>query len=309
MTADEVLRDADAAMYRAKRDGRARIEFFDADLRQQAVRRLQVEVELREALAGGQLDVHYQPILDVASRRLVALEALVRWQHPRRGLLLPGDFLDVAEDSGLIRPIGEFVITTAIAELARQPDPLVCMSVNVSATQLGKRSDRRLDGFLLDQCVAAGVDPGRVWVELIETAALEDHGAVEMLHQWHRAGGRLALDDFGTGYASLAQLERLPFDIVKVDRSFTMRLGTEDEDTERRMAAIVAIVHSYGLTAVAEGVETEVQEAAVRRAGFDLAQGFLLGRPVPRHQVSRSDGRSAQEPGAPACASRAPGPR
>jgi diguanylate cyclase (GGDEF)-like protein len=293
MTGDEVLRDADAAMYRAKRDGRARVEFFNADLRQQAVRRLQVEVELREALRTGQLEVHYQPITDAASREVVALEALVRWQHPRRGLLLPQDFLDVAEDSGLIRPLGEFVIATALTELARLPDPLVCMSINVAASQLDERDGVALDDLLLATCAAVGVDPGRVWVELTETAVLDSLSAVEVLHRVHGAGARLALDDFGTGYASLSQLDRIPFDIVKIDRSFSRRLGVGDVSAERRMSAIVSIIHSYDMTAVSEGIETGAQEAAARRAGCDLAQGFLLGRPAA---VERATGLAGTPP-------------
>ena len=300
MTADELLRDADAAMYRAKRDGRARIEFFDSDLRRQAVRRLQVEVELRDALATGQLEVHYQPITDAATRRVVALEALLRWRHPQRGLLLPGEFLDVAEDSGLICPIGDFVIATALTDLAQLPDPQVCLSVNVSATQLCERSDRDLDDFLLDACAAAGLDPGRVWVELTESAVLESPAAVEMLHRLQRAGARLALDDFGTGYASLSQLERIPFDMVKIDRSFVARLGSGDEHAQRRMSAIVSFIHSFKMTAVAEGIETEAQEAAVRMAACDLMQGFLLGRPAPAHDVIGASGRIVPMPQAPA---------
>lgn len=295
VTADEALRDADAAMYRAKRDGRARVEFFDTDLREQAVRRLQVEVELREALSAGQLEVHYQPITDATTRSVVALEALVRWRHPRRGLLLPGEFLDVAEDCGLICPIGDFVIANALTDLTRQPDPQVCLSLNVSASQLCERSGRDLDELLLDKCAETGLDPARVWVELTESAVLDSDPAVEMLHRLHRAGARLALDDFGTGYASLSQLERIPFDIVKIDRSFVAPLESGHDSALRRLSAIVSLIHSFGMTAVAEGIETDAQEAAVTSAGCDLLQGFLLGRPMPLPQ-HRAGGTDAPKP-------------
>ena len=173
------------------------------------------------------------------------------------------------------------MIATSIAALARLPDLKICLSVYVSASQLCERSGLDLVDMLLDTCAETGLEPSRVWVELTESTVLESDAGVEMLHRLHRAGVRLALDDFGTGYASLSQLERIPFDFVKIDRSFIAPLGSGDSTALRRLAAIVSVVHSFGMTAVAEGIETDAQLVEASSAGCDLLQGFLLGRPMP----------------------------
>jgi len=275
-----VLRNADTAMYRAKRTGRARVAFFDQALHESARRRLGIEMELRAALDRDELVVHYQPILDATERSVVAVEALVRWQHPERGLLGPGEFLDVAEDCGLMGALGDVVVTRALTDVSSSADHRLAVSLNVSAAQLQDRGDGDTAQHVLATCRRLGLDPRRVWVELTESALLDGDTAVDALLGMQQAGVRLALDDFGTGYASLSQLERIAFDLVKVDRSFVAGLRPGRDQSFRRVEAIVALVHSFGMQCVAEGVETAVQEDALRRFGCDLLQGYRLARPA-----------------------------
>ena len=196
-----------------------------------------------------------------------------------RGLLLPGEFLPVAEDAGLLGPVGDWVVRRALHELAASPDPGLSLSLDVSATQLRAPAGEDFAERVLSTCRELGLDPRRLCVELTETAVLEADDGAEALLRLHAAGVHLALDDFGTGQASLAQLERLPFDLVKVDRTFVA--AGADGVGARRLAAVVALVHSFDMRVVAEGVETAEELAAARRAGCDLLQGYHLGAPAP----------------------------
>jgi diguanylate cyclase (GGDEF)-like protein/PAS domain S-box-containing protein len=283
VTPEVLLREADAAMYRAKERGRAQVTVFDETLRSRNVRRLDIETSLRRALDGDELQVHYQPILDLATGRVRHLEALVRWRHPDRGLLLPAEFVPIAEETGLIVPLGRKVLATACRDLAhwrrRQP-PLseVSVSVNLSGRQLG---DHGLVDDLEAVIAETGVEPESIVLEITESLLMDD---VEFSHQTlarlKRLRVQLAVDDFGTGYSSLSYLRSFPVDLLKVDRSFVAGLGAEGGD-EAIVAAIIRLAHTLGLEAVAEGVETPAQLARLRALGCNLAQGFYLARPMP----------------------------
>ena len=280
---EQVLRDADTAMYRAKRAGRNCVDVFDEDLHAQALQRLELEIELRRAIGAGELRLHYQPVLCRRDLSLVGVEALLRWQHPLRGLLLPADFLAVAEDAGLLGPIGEWVVGQALQDLAASTCPDLHLSLDVSATQLRAPAGDDFAERVLADCRRLGLDPRRLCVELTETAVLDEDSGADALLRLHAAGVRLALDDFGTGQASLTQLERLPFDLVKIDRTFVA--GAADPTGERRLSAMVALVHSFDMLAVAEGLETSAEQEAARRAGCDLLQGYHLAAPAPWSDV------------------------
>ena len=277
---EDVLRNADTAMYRAKGDGRSRIDFFDEALHVQARLRLDLEVELRQALARGELRLHYQPVRTAADLDTVAVEALLRWEHPVRGVLGPADFLAVAEDTGLLGPLGDWVVVQALGDLAACGDPDLGVCINVSALQLREASGSDVCALVLSTCRSLGLDPGRVTLELAELAAFEAGSGAPVLQRLRAAGVRLALDDVGAGWAALAQLERLALDVVKVHPSF-VEGATGSPAGARRLTALVELVHAYDLRVVAEGVEDEAQLAAVRSCGVDLLQGHHLGVPAP----------------------------
>jgi len=282
VTADELLRDADLAMYRAKRLGGGRAELFDDTLRVAIERRVEVEEDLRRAIPGGQLRLHYQPIVDAAAGAVVGFEALVRWLHPRRGLLQPGEFVPVAEESGLVIPLGRWVLAEACRQAAAwraasggRAGPYV--AVNLSAAQL---ADPLLLATVAGTLHDAGLDPGTLWLELTETAVMADATAArEVLTQLRALGVHLAIDDFGTGYSSLAHLRRFPVDALKIDRSFIAGLGGDPED-EAIVALVVSLARALGLSVVAEGVETPQQRERVRALGCDTIQGYCIGRPM-----------------------------
>ena len=279
-TPEEVLRNADTAMYRAKGDGRSRIDFFDEALHAQARLRLDLEVELRQALDDGQLRLHYQPVRAAADLRTVAVEALLRWEHPVRGVLAPAAFLPVAEDAGLLGPVGDWVVVQALSDLAACGDQDLGVCVNVSALQLREAAGSDVATLVLATCHSLGLDPRRVTLELAGVAALEAGCGGEALQRLRDAGVGFALDDFGAGSSALGQLQDLPVDVVKVHPSF-VRDATRSDAGPRRLRALVELVHAYGLRAVAEGVEDEAQLAAVRTCGVDLLQGYHVGGPVP----------------------------
>lgn len=287
--ADSLVRDADAAMYRAKDRGRARCELFDADMRAHAVRRLEIERELRLAIDGEQLTLHYQPIVALASGEVVGAEALVRWQHPERGLLQPGEFIPVAEDSGLIEPIGRWVQDRACAQTLQwhdaRPDARpIDISVNLSARQVIHRD---LPSIVAESLAQSGLEPMHLHLEITESVLVEESAAVtENLQALSDLGVTLVLDDFGTGYSSLAYLHRFPLDTLKIDRSFVDALGVEQERTAI-VEAVIGMARALGLDIVAEGVETPEQLSELRRLGCDFAQGYLFSRPVAAGLLAR----------------------
>ena len=279
-TPEEVLRNADTAMYRAKGDGRSRIDFFDEALHAQAQLRLELEVELRQALTSGQLRLHYQPVRAAADLRTVAVEALLRWEHPVRGVLPPAAFLPVAEDAGLLGPLGDWVVVQALGDLAAAGDASLGVCINVSALQLREAAGSDVTALVLSTCRSLDLDPRRVTLELSEAVALEAGSGGAALQRLRQAGIRLALDDFGAGGTGLSQLEHLPLDVAKVHPSFVTG-ATGSAAGARRLAALVELVHAYDLLAVAEGVEDDAQLEAVRACGVDLLQGHHLGAPAP----------------------------
>jgi len=286
---EDLLRDADAAMYRAKERGRGRYELFDEVLRKRVLLRLRTENELRRGLEHGELRVVYQPVVELASGTVTAVEALVRWQHPQRGLLDPVEFIPVAEDSGLIIALGDWVLAAACRDGAawqrsfpRVEPLLVC--VNASARQLANAA---FPARVAETMGRHGLASGSLALEITESVLMEEaHAPVTVLASLREYGLRLMLDDFGTGYSSLAYLKRFPLDVLKIDRSFIAGLGRDEEDSAI-VAAIVRMARTLGLTVVAEGVERPEQLERLRELGCDRVQGRLIAEPMPAADVER----------------------
>ncbi len=283
-----LLRDADLALYLAKGRGRNRWEVFDDRLAQRAQRRLRVEAELRDALEDEALHLVYQPEVEITTLRVVGAEALLRWNHPRRGQITPGDFVDVAEETGLILPLGRWVIEQACLQAAawwrESPAAAPRVAVNVSALQL---QDERFAAHVHDALSAAGLPGHRLRVELTESILADPVRTTRALHELKALGVQVAIDDFGTGYSSLGYLHRLPVDVVKIDRTF---LAAVHAATDRAplVEATVAMAHSLDLEVVAEGVETLEQAALLERVGCRHAQGYLYGPPGAPESISVS---------------------
>ena len=285
-TTEALLSDADAAMYFAKAHGAAgKVQMFDQATRGAARNRVQTETALAHALERGELRLYYQPIIEIATNRTIGVEALLRWLHPERGLLAPGEFLDLAERTGAIIPIGEWVLTEACRTVAawnrdRAADEHLCLSVNLSPRQLAEANLVETIANLLED---DHIDPKelRLSFELTETfVAVNEARERSRLLQLHELGITLAVDDFGTGYSSLAYVKDLPVSIVKIDRTFIDGL----EHNLRHQAivrGVIALAHSIDLHVVAEGVELDEQFRVLAEMGCDYAQGFLLGRPRP----------------------------
>ena len=281
VTPDTLLRDADTAMYGAKAAGGGRVQVFTAELHDRARRSHELEVDLRRAMADGELSVAYQPQVHLTTGRVVELEALVRWTHPLHGPVDPQSFVEVAEQSGLIDELGQWVLARALREAAAWPagrgGEVPGLAVNASLRQL---LDPAFPGQVAAALEASGVAPSQLCLEVTETALVEDTAVVvPALQALRDIGVRLAIDDFGTGHASLTYLAQFPVDTVKVDRSF-VRGVAEDGGSAAIVGGVVAMAGAFGLDVVAEGVETQEQLHALRRLGVDRAQGFLLSRPL-----------------------------
>ena len=286
-TTEDLLRDADAAMYQAKVNGRARAELFDAQIRARAEHRRDTENALRRAVEEQQFRLVYQPIIDLEAGWVVGAEALLRWDHPERGIVSPVDFIGVAEETGLIQPIGAWVLDEACQQLQRWRSELphvpLFMAVNISA--------RQLRTGIADQVRAAlsrhHVSPGCLTLEITEGVLMEDIARCEdALNQLHADGIRLAIDDFGIGYSSLNYLKQFPIDVIKIDRAFVDGLGTCPNDTAI-VSAIVGMARALKINLVAEGVETPTQLRALRHLGCQQAQGFHLAKPMPPDDVTK----------------------
>jgi diguanylate cyclase (GGDEF)-like protein len=278
--AEDMLRDSDVAMYRAKERGRSRIELFDAEMRRRMVDRLEMERSLRTAIAAGELRLDYQPIVTFDDWRVTAAEALVRWEHPERGLVQPDEFIPLAEESGLILPLGRWVLTEACRQLAvwrAEGRADLRVTVNLSARQF---ADPELIDVVAEALAKAGLPADALWLEITESVLMEEvEATANTLHALKRLGVHLAVDDFGTGYSSLSYLKRFPVDLLKIDRSFIDGLGTDPEDGAI-VLAIVSLAQALRLEVVAEGVEQFHQLEALHRLGCDAVQGFLLARPA-----------------------------
>jgi diguanylate cyclase (GGDEF)-like protein/PAS domain S-box-containing protein len=285
ITADDMLRAADAAMYLAKAGGRDRIMRFTDDVRSESRRRLQTTNDLRRALANAELVPYYQPIVDLATGRFVKFEVLVRWLHPDRGLLIPEEFLPNAEASGLMGDIGEQMLRDALAQLAtwrahEHPWGGCGLSVNLDVQQL---SDPNFRLVVEDALGTNGIGADSLWFEITETALLTDVGAATVaLRELRSLGVHLSVDDFGTGYSSLTYLKKFPVEAIKIDRSFVNGLGIEVDDSSI-VEAVAHLGHSLGLQVIAEGVETPLQLAQLRELGVDQGQGYLFARPFAAH--------------------------
>jgi diguanylate cyclase (GGDEF)-like protein/PAS domain S-box-containing protein len=281
---EDLLRDADLAMYQAKTHGRGRHAFFDVDLRERTQRRLELEQDLLGTPGSGQLWLAYQPIVDLRAGRTTMVEGLLRWTHPRYGLIPPGEFIPLAEDSDLINIIGAQMLRTATTEIVglRARHPGLMLTVNLSAREL---DDPNLVDAVRDNVCTAGLPPSALCLEITESALMRDPAtAARTLTALRDLGVRLAIDDFGTGYSSLAQLLTLPLDTLKIDQTFTAGLG-QSKDAEAIVTSIIAMAHAVDLTVVAEGVEHAAQLDTLRRLDCDQAQGYHLGRPVPAAEL------------------------
>ena len=287
-TAADLLRNADLAMYEAKRDGGGRLEEFKPIMHTAALRRTELEVELRAALELSQFVLHYQPIIELRTNTVIGTEALIRWQHPTRGLLGPGEFILAAEQSGLIIPLGAWVISTACQQTAawqaQQPGrtPLT-VAVNLAPRQL---LDRTLVATVAEALHGSGLDASSLCLEITEGSVIKDfEQTMPVLHALRTLGVSLALDDFGTGYSSLSYLKELPVNSVKIDQSFVADLGTDSANSQI-VLAIIELAHALGMSVTAEGAETSMQLEALKGMRSDQAQGFLLGRPMPSEVLS-----------------------
>jgi diguanylate cyclase (GGDEF)-like protein/PAS domain S-box-containing protein len=289
-TAETLLRHADAAMYRAKNDGRARSVVFRPDHHGRAVAALKTGNDLHRALDRDELVLHYQPIMDLRTGRVLGFEALIRWNHPERGLLAPAAFIPFAEETGLIVPTGTWALETACRQTAywqsvrdRVTDsPPLSISVNLAARQVSDRTLAKTVAEIIDR---TGIAATAVCLELTENTLMQDTAStVEALQALRSQGVHLSIDDFGTGYSSLSYLKRFPVESLKIDRSFIDGLGRESEDTSI-VEAIIRLAHALELSAVAEGLETPTQLETLRTLGCDYAQGYLLGYPMPAEVI------------------------
>jgi diguanylate cyclase (GGDEF)-like protein/PAS domain S-box-containing protein len=284
---EEVVRDADIAMYRAKSLGRSCHQVFDPEMHTHAKHRLQLETEFRHALERDEFELHFQPIVDLPSSRPVAFEALIRWRHPERGLLMPGEFLEIADETSLILPMGEWVLRAACREAQTWPSlspdshpPGV--SVNLVSRQFSKPE---LVEFIKEVLGSTGLDADRLNLEITESTVIDaPERAIDVLLRLQNLGVKVHVDDFGTGYSSLAYLQRFAVDALKIDQSFTARI--DSAGGEKIVKAIITLAHGLGMAALAEGVETPKQFDRLCELGCDFGQGFLFARPMEASKIS-----------------------
>lgn len=278
----EVLKSADMAMYLAKEEGKNTFRFFSEELNESALRRMEVETELRTAIENNQLELYYQPKVDCRDGRPVSLEALLRWLHPEKGVVQPGEFIKIAEETGLIIPLGEWVLRQACSHIRKLDDAGLKfpVAVNISTQQFDQAefADR-----VLEIVRESGIDASRMEIEVTESMAMSNpERALEQFRKLKRARIRIAIDDFGTGYSNLSQLNRLPFDVFKIDRSFVKVISDNDDSHGRAIVrTILAMARSLDYQTVAEGVETEEQQRFLAELGCTFAQGFLFAKPMP----------------------------
>jgi len=278
---DQLLKNADMAMYGAKADGRRTYRFFEAGMDARVKARRTLELDLRQAIKHGGFEVHYQPLLNLRDNEISGCEALLRWRHPERGMISPAEFIPIAEDSGLINQLGDWVLNTACAEAAGWPDH-IRVAVNVSPVQFKSRT---LALNVATALASSGLAACRLELEITETVLIrDDEAALGMLHQLRELGVRIALDDFGTGYSSLSYLQRFPFDKIKIDRCFVKNLAGP-EGSSSIVQAVVNIAAASHMTTTAEGVETEPQMRLLRELGCTEMQGYLFSPAIPAAEI------------------------
>lgn len=282
---ETLLKNADIAMYRAKENGRDNIQFYAHDLHVRTLERLALEQDLRRALERQELEVYYQPQMDLRRDRIIGVEALLRWRHPQRGMVSPVHFIPLAEEIGLIETIGEWVLQTACQQAKkwqRQGLPTLRMAVNMSPRQFLRPGVTSMVTRILRE---TGLEPRYLDLEITESLVMKDvTGSIATMHALKGIGIKLSIDDFGTGYSSLSYLKQFPIDQLKIDKSFLREIATSEEDAAITLA-IIAMAHSMRLTVIAEGVEDETQLAFLHANQCDEIQGYYLSRPVPAHEI------------------------
>ncbi|HET7885162.1 MAG TPA: GGDEF domain-containing phosphodiesterase, partial [Bradyrhizobium sp.] len=289
-TSEELMRNADMALYRAKSDGGGVHRFFEPEMDRIAQKRRDMEVDLRRAFANGEFELHYQPLVDIGANRISGFESLLRWRHPEKGMISPAEFIPIAEDIGLIVPIGEWVLREACMEATRWPDD-VKVAVNLSAVQFRSRN---LVQAVISALAHSGLSPLRLELEITESVFLaETEANLAVLHQLRELGVRISMDDFGTGYSSLSYLRSFPFDKIKIDRSFVKDLA-ERPDCVAIVRAISGLGRSLKITTTAEGVETVDQLDWLRNEGCDEVQGFLFSAAKPASEIAALFSKFAQ---------------
>jgi diguanylate cyclase (GGDEF)-like protein len=284
---EQLLRSADMAMYRAKAAGRARYEMFDRAMHTDALERLQLETDLRRAVELGEFTLHYQPLVSLRTGRITGLEALVRWEHPERGLVHPADFIPVAEETGLIVPIGRWVLVEACTQIRQwqeshpRSEPLT-IGVNLSVKQF---SQPDLIEQIANAIEVTGVEPASLRLEITESAIIDKgRSATAMLSQIRQLGAQVYLDDFGTGYSSLSYLHGLPIDAIKIDRTFVSSMDTDDKNL-RLVRTILTLAEIVGVRAEAEGISTSEQLKELRSLNCEQGQGYLFSAPITKDAV------------------------
>jgi diguanylate cyclase (GGDEF)-like protein len=281
---DQLLKNADLALNRAKGEGRGIYRFFEAGMDAQMRDRFKLQIDLQAALANGEFELHYQPLVNLERNEISCLEALLRWHHPERGRVSPGEFIPLAEETGLIVPIGEWALREACAAAASWPAH-VNIAINISAIQF---KSRNLTQAVFSALAASGLSPARLELEITESVLLQnDDTTLATLHQLRALGVRIALDDFGTGYSSLSYLRSFPFDKIKIDRCFVADLSDADEDALAILRAVAGLGISLGIATTAEGVETKEQLEKVREEGCTEMQGYLFSPPKPINEIAR----------------------
>lgn len=287
---DVIMKSADLALYSAKSGGRGAFRFFEPELDELMHARRNLERDMRAAIAGRQFELHYQPFVSPATGKVSGFEALLRWHHPQHGLVMPSDFIPLAEETGLIVPLGEWVLSTACAEAAKWPAH-VGIAINLSPAQF---KSKELVSVVVGALASSGVAPHRLELEVTETVIMHDSEAVfAVLGQLRGLGVRIALDDFGTGYSSLSFLQRFPFDKIKIDRSFVNELSSTRAEAHHLARAVVRFAVSLGKTTTAEGVETKEQLDILREEGCVETQGYYFSRPMPASDIARMLRRGA----------------
>ena len=284
-----IIRDADAAMYYAKEKGRSQFKIFDKTLHEKALNLLKVETDLRKAIANKEFELYYQPIVSLDNISVIGFEALIRWNHPTRGLVYPDSFIPIAEETGLIIPIGGWVLKKACWDLRRWDEQVksklpLFMSVNISSKQFLRPS--LIDDIMgiLDE---TGLPPDQLKLEITETALMEDaHETIPLIQRLKNFGVQIVIDDFGTGYSSMSYLQQLPIDTLKVDQSFISRIeNSNDNENKNIVETIVSLAHKLGLKVVAEGVETDKQHSVLSQMNCQMAQGFLFSEPLKKEKM------------------------
>jgi predicted signal transduction protein with EAL and GGDEF domain len=279
---DQLLRNTDLALYRAKSEGRGAYRFFEPEMDQRMQARRSLERDLRSALTNGEFEVYYQPLVNLKSDKICGFEALLRWTHPMRGKIAPSEFIPLAEETGLIVSIGDWVLRQACAEAADWPDDLK-IAVNLSPVQF---KSRHLLQTVLTALASSGLSAKRLELEITESAMLEDEDAAfDILARLHDLGVRIALDDFGTGYSSLSNLRKFHFDKIKIDRSFVSDLSVANLDALAIVRSVAQLGVTLGMATTAEGVETKEQRDSVYAEGCTEMQGYYISPAVPAREI------------------------